>query len=146
MTARWLPVLLPVLLLVACAGSGSDYRPRATVELLDIRPLAAASDGASHTLTLAIRNPADTALTVAGLSWRLALDDREFAWGTSGQGVELAAQSEAILEIAVAGTPGAATAGRLHYRLTGELELAGAAGRMPFETNGTLVRGTEPAP
>lgn len=142
MIRRWLPALLPVLLLAACAGTGSDYRPRATVELLDIRPQLADTAGAHHTLTLAIRNPADTALSLAGLSWRLALDDREFAWGTSEQAVELPAQSEAILEIAVAGgVPGVPQPGRLHYRLTGELELAGQAGRMPFETSGTLARG-----
>jgi LEA14-like dessication related protein len=137
-TARWLAALLSALLLAACAGSG--YRPHATVELLDIRPQAA--DAAGALLTLVIRNPAGTALPLTGLTWRLALDDREFAWGSSEQSVELPAQSEAVLEIAVAGdTPGVAATGRLHYRLTGELELAGDAGRMPFETNGTLERG-----
>jgi hypothetical protein len=56
--------------------------------------------------------------------------------------VELPAKSEAVLEIAVAGdTPGVAATGRLHYHLTGELELAGDGGRMPFETSGTLERG-----
>ncbi|MEZ5542563.1 MAG: LEA type 2 family protein [Pseudomonadota bacterium] len=134
--------LLAAVLLVACAGSGG-YQPRAEVALLDIRPRPAQDGEPRYGLTLGIQNPGAVQLPLAGLSWRIAIDGREFAWGVSRQAVIVPAHSEAVLELEVAG--GAADAlrtdrgaYRLHYDLTGELGLADSAARLPFGTSGAL--------
>jgi hypothetical protein len=139
---RVLPVLLAAALLAACASSGG-YQPRAEVALLDIRPLVADAAAPRYDLTLAVRNPGEAELVLGGLSWRIAIDGRDFAYGVNRQAVTVPAQSEAVLAVEVEGGDAAALRPehgpyRLHYELAGELELAGSAARLPFETRGTL--------
>lgn len=150
MTGTWqrVPLLLTAALLAGCAGLGGHDQPRAEVALLGIRALASAETAPRYDLALGVRNPGTAELSFAALSYRVAIDDQEFAWGVSRQAATLPAGNEAVIDIEVTGSrfgalpaePASAEARpvRLHYSLNGELELAGTGARLPFETRGTL--------
>jgi len=144
---RRLPALLVAALITACATTGTAYQDSAEVLLLGIQPLA--TDQPQHfELMLGIRNPNAVALVLEGLSYRVAINDREFAYGASRQTVSIPAHHEAVIDVEVdsarlAGLrlsppSGADTPHSLAYRLTGELALAEGAARLPFDTSGTL--------
>ena len=145
---HWLPAQLLVVLVTACASTGPVYQERVEILLLGIQPLAPGREPQRLDLMLAIRNPNATALPLDGLSYRVVINDREFAYGVSRQAATIPAHNEAVIDVEVAGSrlaglrlsPASETGvlSRLAYRITGELDLADSTVRLPFDSSGTL--------
>jgi len=139
--------LLMMLWLAGCAGLGG-YREAPRVSLVSIEPLEMGLLEQRYRLALRILNPNSTDLPVAGLSYSLELNDREFAYGVSRQAVTIPALGEAVLEVDVVSglldvlqqvqALGKDQSTTIDYRLSGRISLANRALRLPFEYSGRL--------
>jgi LEA14-like dessication related protein len=140
-------LLALALLLDGCAGLGT-YSEAPRVSLVRIQPLELGVLEQRYGLQLRILNPNDTALPVAGMSYVLRINDREFAYGVSRQPVTIPPYGEALLDVDVVSNllsvlqqlQEADTGQRdsLTYRLTGQLSLENRQGKLPFDYRGEL--------
>lgn len=129
-----------VTLLVACATTTDrSFATRVTLE--GIRPAAQAEQ---LTLLLSLQNLSGSVMRIAGLDYRLELNDAEFAWGSSRQSVSVPAMGEAVFPVSVPGrlplndNGGGGSRDALVYNLSGVIYLADDRGRLPFVEEGSL--------
>ena len=108
-------------------------------------------------LQLRIMNPNEVEIPVAGLSYSIEINQREFAYGVSQQAVDIPPYGEALLQVEVVSnllnvmrqlqqmgdSPGD---GGLEYRLHGKLGLAGLRRGLPFDYAGKLLYRDPDAP
>jgi len=141
-------ILLGILWLAGCAALQS-YPESPRVSLVSIKPVDMQMLEQRFVLELRILNPNSVAIPVAGLSYGLEINRREFAYGVSQQAVDIPPYGEALLQVEVvsnllnvmrqlqqlADAPG----GGLEYRLHGKIGLAGKHQRLPFDYSGKLV-------
>ncbi|MCM2343216.1 MAG: LEA type 2 family protein [Alphaproteobacteria bacterium] len=151
---RLLFVVLWLPLLAACASAGFNDLQTPYVQLSNITP------GENMTffeqrydVALRIQNPNNVALPVAGLNYRVVLNDREFARGVSRDQTLILALGEEIVHVTVTSNPldWLKQIDRLQsnpdlkpsYEVDGVLFLSGAAGRrLPFAQRGTFIPGS----
>jgi LEA14-like dessication related protein len=157
MTPRVVLWLLLAGLLSACAGINS-YTEAPRVSLAGIEPKDMTLFEQRYSIRLRIMNPNDAALPVAGLSYALEINEREFAYGVSRQSVEIPAFGEALLDVEVVSNLlsvmrqlqelGSESRNSLSYRLTGKINLANSPGGLPFDYSGELsyLPSTSPVP
>lgn len=135
------------LLMTGCA-SLSPYRETPRVSLVSIQPSELGVFEQRYRLGLRILNPNDAALPLAGMSYSLQINDREFAYGVSRQPVSIPAYGEAVLDVDVVSNllgvlqqlqeAHAGTRRSLKYRLSGTLSLQNRPGKLPFDYQGEL--------
>lgn len=145
----WMPLLLG-----GCASLGG-YRDPPRVSLVSIEPLEPALPEQRYRLLLRILNPGSIDLPLAGLSYSLEVNDREFAYGLSRQAVTVPALGEALLEVDVISSLldvlqqgrqlDSARPPALDYRLSGTINLADSPLRLPFDYSGRLDWQAAPA-
>ena len=146
-TVCLLLMLWMLLWLTGCASLGG-YRDPPRVSLVSIEPLEAGLLEQRYRLVLRILNPNSIDLPLAGLSYSLELNDREFAFGVSRQAVTIPALGEALLEVDVISSLldvlqqvrqlGSVSPAALDYRLSGKINLADSPLRLPFDYRGRL--------
>ena len=139
--------LLFIGLLTGCAGINT-YTEAPRVSLASIEPKDMTLLEQRYGIRLRIMNPNDAALPVAGLSYALEINDREFAYGVSRQAVEIPAFGEALLDVEVVSNllnviqqiqkMSGESRDSLSYRLTGKISLANSLGSLPFDYSGNL--------
>jgi LEA14-like dessication related protein len=140
-------LLAVVVLLTACAGL-SHYRERPRVSLVSIQPKEVALLEQRYALQLRILNPNEAAIPVAGMSYSLELNGREFAYGVSRQAVTIPAFGEALLDVDVVSNllnvmqqmqeMSEARQENLRYRLAGKISLSNGVLSLPFDYQGEL--------
>jgi LEA14-like dessication related protein len=149
-------ILLYAVLLGGCAGL-QPYAETPRVSLVSIQPQDMQMLEQRFTLQLRIMNPNEVELPVAGLSYALEINQREFAYGVSQQAVSIPPYGEALLQVEVVSnllnvmrqlqqmgdSPGS---GGLEYRLHGKLGLAGLRRGLPFDYAGKLLYRDPDAP
>ncbi len=149
-------VLLYALLLGGCA-SLQPYAETPRVSLVSIQPLEMQMLEQRFALQLRILNPNDVAIPVAGLSYALEINEREFAYGVSQQAVSIPPYGEALLQVEIVSSllnvirqlqqagdsPGASG---LKYRLHGKIGLSGLRRGLPFDYAGELLYRDPDAP
>jgi LEA14-like dessication related protein len=133
--------------LTACAAV-SRYPEAPRVSLASIEPKEMTLLEQRYGIRLRIMNPNETALPVAGLSYALEINQREFAYGVNRQSVEIPAFGEALLEVDVVSNllnvvqqlqqMSGESHDSLRYRLTGKISLANSLGSLPFDYRGEL--------
>ena len=141
-------LLLGVALLSACASLGT-YPERPRVSLVSIQPKEMALLEQRYGLQIRILNPNDAAIPVAGMSYSLELNGREFAYGVSRQAVSIPAFGEALLDVDVVSNllnvmqqlqeMSATQQESLQYRLSGNISLSNGLTRLPFDYQGELT-------
>jgi len=139
--------MLLVMWLTGCASLGG-YRETPRVSLVSIEPLELGLLEQRYRLVLRILNPNSIDLPLAGLSYSLEVNDREFAYGVSRQAVTIPALGEAMLEVDVISSLldvlqqvqhlGTVKPAALDYRLSGKINLADSPLRLPFDYSGRL--------
>ena len=140
-------ILFATVLLNACATL-SPYQESPRVSLVSIQPQEMRVLEQRFGLRLRIMNPNDVAIPVAGLSYAVEINNREFAYGVSRQAVEIPAFGEALLDVEVVSNLlnvvqqlqalNAETHGSLDYRLSGKISLANSPASLPFDYSGVL--------
>ena len=141
-------VLLCVAFLGGCAGL-QPYSETPRVSLVSIQPLEMQMLEQRFTLQLRIMNPNDVEIPVAGLSYALEINQREFAYGVSQQAVDIPPYGEALLQVEVVSNllnvmrqlqqmGNSKGDGGLEYRLHGKIGLAGLRRGLPFDYAGKL--------
>lgn len=142
-------VALSVVLLglTACASLGARLEPP-RVSLANLQLVEFGVFEQRYRLDLRIQNPNDAELPIAGMDFRLYLNDEEFAHGLSNQRVTVPAFGEQLVEVQVtSGLTG--ILGQLQrlgqgelktfsYRLSGNVKLLHRALKYPFEYRGEL--------
>ena len=154
--ARLLPVLfrscgilLCALLLGGCVAL-QPYPETPRVSLVSIQPLEMQMLEQRFALQLRIMNPNDVEIPVAGLSYALEINQREFAYGVSQQAVDIPPYGEALLQVEVVSNllnvmrqlqqmGESKGGGGLEYRLHGKIGLAGLRSGLPFDYAGKLL-------
>jgi len=141
-------VLLCAMLLPGCAGL-QPYAESPRVSLVSIKPLDMQMLEQRFVLELRILNPNSVSIPVAGLSYTLEINQREFAYGVSQQAVEIPPYGEALLQVEVVSNLlnvmrqlqqlGDASGDGLEYRLHGRLGLTGHRQGLPFDYAGKLA-------
>ena len=114
-----------------------------TVSLAGIQLLELGLLEQRYRLQLRIQNPNDFALPIAGMEYRVNLNDAEFAHGVSSHSVSVPAFDEAVLEVdGVSNLSsvlnqlqllGSRREQTLRYALTGSAKLKNRLLRIPFE-------------
>ena len=150
MITRYLPVslvLFALVLLGACATL-SPYKELPRVSLVSIQPQQMGVLEQRFGLQLRILNPNDMAIPVAGLSYVVEINNREFAYGASRQAVDIPAFGEALLDVEVVSNLlnvvqqlqalNAETGSSLRYRLSGKIGLSNSGASLPFDYSGVL--------
>ena len=162
MTERKLNAAVMVCLLLtgvltACAGI-TPYTEAPRVSLASIEPRDMTLLEQRYAIRLRIMNPNDAALPVAGLSYALEINQREFAYGVNRQSVDIPAFGEALLDVEVVSNllnvmqqlqqMNSEDRDSLSYRLTGKISLANSLGSLPFDYSGELsyLPAGKPAP
>ena len=135
-------------LLAACSLFGG-YQEPPRVSLVSIKPLEMGLLEQRYGLQIRILNPNDYEIPVNGLSYSIAVNGHEFAYGVSRQPVSIPPFSEALLDVEVVSNllsvlqqvseMGSENNDSLHYRLRGKLSLAKSPVKLPFSTEGNLV-------
>ena len=141
-------MLLCALLLGGCA-SLHPYAESPRVSLVSIKPLDMQMLEQRFVLKLRILNPNSVTIPVAGLSYALEINQREFAYGVSQQAVDIPPYGEALLEVEVVSNLlnvmrqlqqlGDSSGGGLEYRLHGKIGLANRRQGLPFDYAGKLA-------
>jgi len=141
-------MLLCALLLGGCA-SLQPYAESPRVSLVSIKPLDMQMLEQRFVLKLRILNPNSVAIPVAGLSYALEINQREFAYGVSQQEVDIPPYGEALLEVEVVSNLlnvvrqlqqlGDSSGEGLEYRLRGKIGLANRPRGLPFDYAGKLA-------
>ena len=134
-------------LLNACASLNS-YTEAPRVSLASIEPKDMTLLEQRYGIRLRIMNPNDAVLPVAGLSYAIEINEREFAYGVSRQSVDIPAFGEALLDVEVVSNllnviqqlqqMSGESRDSLTYRLTGKISLANSLGGLPFDFSGEL--------
>ena len=153
---RWyhrMPLLALVVLLGACAGL-SRYPERPRVSLVSIQPKEVALLEQRYALQIRILNPNEAAIPVAGMSYSLELNGREFAYGVSRQAVTIPAFGEALLDVDVVSNllnvlqqmqeMSETRQENLRYRLAGKISLSNGSLSLPFDYQGELAYARTP--
>jgi len=144
----WLLILLA---LAGCAGLPSATEPP-RVSLVDLRVLEMQLFEQRYELTLRIQNPGARALHISGMSFKLEINDRDFAQGVSRQALTVAGFGEQVIRVQVSSSlsdiinqwrdlqehPHAG----IRYRIHGRLQQPGAASAIPFEYKGEIGGGS----
>lgn len=139
-------VCLPLvaLLLAACAAL-QPYAEPPRVSLVSIRPLDMQMLEQRYALRIRILNPNRVELPVAGLSYTLEVNGREFAYGVSQQAVTIPPYGEAVLDVELVSNLldllrqiDRSQDGGLAYRLHGRLGLSGRRTGLAFDYSGEL--------
>jgi LEA14-like dessication related protein len=141
--------------LLACAallGGCAALQPYAEsprVSLVSIKPLNIEMLEQRYAIQLRILNPNSVELPVAGLSYALEINRREFAYGVSQQAVTIPPYGEALLEVEMVSSLlnvmrqlqqlDPSSEGGIAYRLHGSIGLSGRGARLPFDYSGELV-------
>jgi LEA14-like dessication related protein len=143
-----LSLLAVVVLLTACAGL-NRYPERPRVSLVSIQPKEVALLEQRYALQIRILNPNEAAIPVAGMSYSLELNGREFAYGVSRQAVTIPAFGEALLDVDVVSNllnimqqmqeMSETRQENLRYRLVGKISLSNSALSLPFDYQGELT-------
>jgi LEA14-like dessication related protein len=140
-------ILLCALWLGGCAGL-QPYAESPRVSLVSIKPLDMQMLEQRFVLELRIMNPNSVAIPVAGLSYALEINQREFAYGVSQQAVDIPPYGEALLQVEVVSNllnvmrqlqQPADTSRGLEYRLHGTIGLANRRQGLPFDYAGRLA-------
>jgi len=141
-------IMLCALLLGGCA-SLQPYAETPRVSLVSIKPLDMQMLEQRFVLELRILNPNNVAIPVAGLSYALEINQREFAYGVSQQAVDIPPYGEALLQVEVVSNLlnvmrqlqqlGNSSSGGLEYRLHGKIGLANRRQGLPFDYAGKLA-------
>lgn len=136
-----------VLFITGCAGLQNKVEtPRVTVadiELVELKLLEQ-----RYRVALRIQNPGRTELSVEGMSFELAIDDKDFAHGVSSMPFSVPAFEEVLVQVAVVSSVFSlfeqlralekASGKQLQYRISGKLGISGSLVSIPFEYQGEL--------
>ena len=133
--------------LTACAGLTSRLEsPRVSLADLQLEQFGVFEQ--RYRLSLRVQNPNDVELPIAGMEFRLYLNDEEFAHGLSDQHVTLPAFGEQLVEVRVTSGIGGILgqiqrlgSGELKtfsYRLSGHVKPLHRALKYPFEYRGEI--------
>ena len=145
-----------LIIAAALAGcSGMPLRPDPPIiSLAGLSPIEIGLFEQRYLVRLRIQNPNSYALPIARVSYKIEINDREFAHGVSRKGVTIPRQGEGVLELEVVSNlqallaqlnslMGAESPG-LSYRLSGDISLVNRAFKIPFEREDTVYLGGEP--
>ncbi len=144
---RALSVLLLTLLLAGCAGLGPAIDPpRVSVD--SVKSLPMADSGPRFRIVLRIANPNAQALDIAGISYGIALLERELVSGVTNQVPTIAGYTEEqvtidagvnLLEVLkLLGSLGRARSDALEYRFTAKIDFRGLMPTQYVEDSGVL--------
>lgn len=140
--------LAPVL--VACAALAPRLEsPRVSLADLQLEQFGVFEQ--RYRLSLRVQNPNDVELPIAGMEFRLYLNDEEFAHGLSDQRVTLPAFGEQLVEVQVTSgitgilgqiqRLGSGELKTFSYRLAGHVKPLHRALKYPFEYRGEIDLG-----
>lgn len=149
MYKRFLALLL-VVALGGCATLGEPEEPP-RVSLAGLDSLAVQGFEQRYRVRLRVQNPNRQPLVVQGISFRLYLNDQMFGDGVGPANVTIDPFSDAVTAVDVTSnlyllfrqfqglSEREGTA--VHWRIDGNLALAGRRARVPFESEGQLALG-----
>lgn len=142
-------VLLLILLfgLTGCATLTQHMEPpRVSLAGLELEQLGLFEQ--RYLVRLRVQNPNDVSLPIAGMNFRLFLNDEEFASGLSNQQVTLPGFGEELVDVRVTSnltrvigqlqTMGQSGASSFNYRIAGHVKVLHRAIRYPFEHSGEV--------
>ena len=134
-------------ILVGCASLGGLNEPP-RVSLVGIEPLDFRLLEQRFRVTLRIQNPNPEPLDVAGMSYEVDINDRDFAEGVHGIPFVVEPFGEQVIDVTLSSTlfnvidqfQGLTTERRtsLTYRLSGSLSITGSLTRVRFERSGEM--------
>ena len=150
-----MPVLSPsritlhiALLLLAGCASLSVFSEPPKVTLVDIQPMEMTLFEQRFLVRLRIQNPNPEPLDVAGMSYEVDINDRDFAEGVHGIPFVVEPFGEQVIDVTLSSTlfnvidqfQGLTTERRtsLTYRLSGSLSISGSLTRVRFERSGEM--------
>ncbi len=139
--------LLVVAVLAGCAGTGRISEPP-YISLSNINLLNMNVFEQRYRIMMRIQNPNDVVIPIKGMSFRIFINDQDFAHGVSNKPVIIPEFGEEVIEIDATsdltsilrqfqdlmsgGTK------KVSYRLTGKAKLENRIRRLPFEYKGEL--------
>ena len=143
-------LILPLLVaavLTGCAGTGRISEPP-YISLSNINLLNMGVFEQRYRITMRIQNPNDVIIPIDGMSYRIFINEQDFARGVSDKSVTIPEFGEKVIEIDAAsdltsvlrqfqklmsgGTK------KVSYRLIGKAKLANRMRKLPFEYKGEL--------
>ncbi len=141
MSMKWLTALAVVLGLAACTPS--EFAEPPEVVLLSMVPMDVSLMEQRFAVTLRVRNPNNTAMSVDGMRFAIDVNGKTFAKGTSDKAVtvprlgetEVAGVAHVATTDLVRQMVGVPDAQGVEYRLSGALFLA-HGGRASFDQSG----------
>jgi len=141
----WFSALAGLFLLFLASCSGLSKAPEISLAGVDLVGFGLIEQ--RFVLRLAIRNPNDVDLSVAGLNFELELDGKHFAKGASEKSLVIEKHGEAVLEVMsvsrlanvlkLMGEARKEGREKLAFRIYGSAEIDGV-GRIPFERMGEI--------
>jgi LEA14-like dessication related protein len=136
------------LLLAGCAGLSGPLEPP-NVSLVDLRVLDVGLFEQRYGLTLRLQNPNPVEMPIAGMDYRVSLNDIDFGRGVSQQTATVPAYGESVVEVVVVSNlfnlvqrVQDLQQGRgqgLRIAIEGGVSLADRAGELPFRIQGDLT-------
>ncbi len=141
-------LLLFLGLLTACANMPTSLdQAKPEVSVADFKQISAEK----YRIKLRLKNPNPVPIPVAGLNYKLQINDKEFAEGESKESITIPASGEEFLEIDVASNLKSFLGGGLdgitsllkrqvNYKLSGNLSLSDSDSvpQVPFEQKGEI--------
>lgn len=137
-----------MLLVAGCAGLFGPLEPP-NVSLVDLRILDAGLFEQRYGLKLRLQNPNPFPMPVAGMAYKVSLNDIDFGRGVSREAATVPAYGESVLEVEVVSNLFSLLqrvkdlhAGRgqgLRIDITGGVSLANRAGELPFRIQSELT-------
>ncbi len=141
-----LPFLV-VALFAGCASTGKISEPP-YITLSNINLLNMGVFEQRYRIMMRIQNPNDVVIPINGMSYRIFINEKDFARGVSNKPVIIPEFGEEVIEIDAASDLTSMlrlfqklmTGGiqKVSYRLTGKAKLANRMRRLPFEYKGEL--------
>lgn len=147
LSPSWITLHIALLLLAGCASlSGFSEAPKVT--LVDLQPMEMTLFEQRFLVRLRIQNPNPEPLDVAGMSYQVDINDRDFAEGVHGTPFVVEPFGEKVIDVTLGSTlfnvidqfQGLTTERRssLTYTLSGSLSVKGSLTRIPFERSGEM--------
>lgn len=143
-------LILTFLLAVVFAGCSSTMKlsepPYITLSNINLLNMGVFEQ--RYRIMMRIQNPNDVVIPIKGMSYRIFINEKDFARGVSNKSVNIPEFGEEVIEIVAASDLTsilkqfqelmAGGTKRVSYRLTGKAKLANRMRKLPFEYKGEL--------
>ncbi len=139
--------LLVVTLFASCAGTGKiSETPYITLSNINLLNMGVFEQ--RYRIMMRIQNPNDVEIPIKGMSYRIFINEKDFARGVSNKSVIIPEFGEEVVEIVATSDLTsmltqfqelmAGGTKKVSYRLTGKAKLTNRIRRLPFEYKGEL--------